>query len=87
MTVVPYISGVWVAQMSAICAIIDVVTAALQTLLDKLGRELEPLLESGDNWQIAVHGGRGGDVMVEVKRTCQVIPPASQKARTCAQHS
>lgn len=63
---------------------IGVVTAALRSLLDKLANELEPLMESGDNWQVAVHGGRGGDVIVKIERTCQ-IAVASQKARSCAQ--
>jgi hypothetical protein len=60
------------------------VTAALRTLIDKLTSELGPLLESGDNWQVAVHGGKGGDVQVEVKRTCQVLNASAQKSKSCS---
>lgn len=62
---------------------IVVVTAALATLINRLARELEPLIESGDNWQIAVHGGRSGDVVVKIERTCQLLgpaPPAKQRS-------
>lgn len=68
--------------MWLICAMIGVVTAALATLINRLSRELEPLLESDDNWQLAVHGGRSGDVVVEVKRTCQVLGPRT-KTQKC----
>ena len=61
-----------------------VVTATLSTLIKKLESELEPLMQSGDNWQISVHGGWGGDVIVKVERTCQVVAASSQKSKSCA---
>ena len=40
-------------------------------------RELAQLMQSGENWQVVLHGGRGGDVVMEVKRTRQLV--ASRK--------
>jgi len=34
-------------------------------------------MQSGENWQVVLHGGRGGDVVMEVKRTRQLV--ASRK--------
>jgi hypothetical protein len=31
-------------------------------------------MTSGENWQIVLHGGKGGDVVMEVKRTRKLVP-------------
>jgi hypothetical protein len=49
------------------------VTATIQPLIDKLARELEPLLESGTNWQLTLHGGRNGHVIIEILRKDEVM--------------
>lgn len=53
-------------------------TAALQTLLNKLGAELGPLLESGCNWQVTLHGGRNGNVKLDILRTDELQIDASK---------
>ena len=36
-------------------------------------------MTSGENWQIVLHGGRGGDVLMEVKRTRKLVPPRKRQ--------
>lgn len=57
-----------------LCYNVGTVTATFAALIQKIARELEPLLESGDNWQLSVHGGHGGDVQLETRRVCKVSP-------------
>jgi hypothetical protein len=41
------------------------VTATFDALINKIQRDLESLVASGNNWQLTVHGGRGGNIKVE----------------------
>jgi hypothetical protein len=50
-------------------------TSTFDAVVSSLARELSQLIQSGENWQIVLHGGRGGDVVMEVKRTRQLVPP------------
>ena len=50
-------------------------TPIVETVVVELTRELSQLMTSGENWQIVLHGGRGGDVLTEVKRTRKLVPP------------
>ena len=56
------------------------VTAALQPLMNKLERELEPLVDSGTNWQLTLHGGRNGHVIIEILRKDEVMLLASERS-------
>lgn len=47
---------------------------ALNDVLSQLTSELPTLLASGQNWQLTLHGGRGGDVRMELLRTREVVP-------------
>ena len=58
-------------------------TPHVETIVTDLAKELSQLIQSGENWQIALHGGRGGDVVMEVKRTRQLLPPRNRHG-TCA---
>jgi len=50
------------------------------SIVSDLAKELSQLMQSGENWQVVLHGGRGGDVVMEVKRTRQLAPPRKQHA-------
>ena len=50
------------------------VAADMESLLNHLSGELASLMTSGQNWQVVLHGGRAGDVRIEVKRTGVVLP-------------
>ena len=52
----------------------------VESIISDLAKELAELLQSGENWQVVLHGGRGGDVVMEVKRTRQLAPPRKQQA-------
>lgn len=45
-----------------------VVSVALTRLIEMLAAELQPLVESGRNWQVTIHGGRNGHVKLEILR-------------------
>lgn len=47
--------------------------------------ELNNLVQSGENWQVVLHHGQGGDVIIEVKRTRRIVPPRKQQGTTIAQ--
>ena len=57
------------------------VTPNVETIVRELAEELWKLIQSGENWQVELHGGRGGDVVMEVKRTRQLVPPRKQQAK------
>lgn len=42
-------------------------------------------MQSGENWQVVLHGGRGGDVVMEVKRSRQLAPPRKQQGVPAAE--
>ena len=42
-------------------------------VLQYLASEVPPLMESGENWQVTLHGGAGGDVIVEVLRKATIV--------------
>ncbi len=46
----------------------------LTSVLADLTTEIAQLMKSGENWQIVLHGGHGGDVAMEVKRTRRLVP-------------
>jgi hypothetical protein len=50
-----------------------------ESIMLDLAREISQLLQTGENWQVVLHGGRGGDVIMEVKRTRQLAPPRKQQ--------
>jgi hypothetical protein len=41
------------------------VAATLEPLIIRLERELQPLVMSGRNWQLTLHGGRNGHIKLE----------------------
>lgn len=46
----------------------------VEAVVKDLVKELAALMTSGENWQIVLHGGRSGDVLMEVKRTRKLLP-------------
>ena len=54
-------------------------TICADIIISDLARELSQLLQSGENWQIVLHGGRGGDVLMEVKRTRKLVLPRKRQ--------
>lgn len=52
---------------------------SIETIVSDLAKELAQLMQSGENWQVVLHGGRGGDVVMEVKRTRQLAPPRKEQ--------
>ena len=63
-------------------------TPTVETVVVDLTRELSQLMTSGENWQIVLHGGRGADVLMEVKRTRKLVPQrrrqGMQAAKPCS---
>lgn len=51
------------------------VAANIATVIAYLSEELPRLIESGENWQLVLHGGRGGDISSEIKTTKQLVRP------------
>jgi hypothetical protein len=51
----------------------------VSAVVASLAGELTQLIRSGANWQVALHGGRGGDVVLEVKRTRQLVAPRKRQ--------
>lgn len=49
-------------------------STVVEAVISDLIKELGQLMASGENWQIVLHGGRGGDVVMEVKRTRKLLP-------------
>lgn len=53
--------------------------SAVEAIVADLINELAQLMTSGENWQIVLHGGKGGDVVLEVKRTRKLRPTEKQR--------
>jgi hypothetical protein len=47
---------------------------AIESVVSALAKEVVQLLQSGENCQSLPHGGRSGDVVMEVKRTHKLVP-------------
>ena len=58
--------------------------AAVEEVLVELSKELTQLMTSGENWQIVLHGGKTGDVVLEVKRTRKLLPMQKQQVQVSA---
>jgi hypothetical protein len=46
---------------------------SIEAVLAYLAQELPQLMQSGENWQVVLHGGRNGDVIVEQVRKATVV--------------
>lgn len=51
----------------------------IDAVLVHLARELPQLMKSGENWQVILHGGRSGDVIIEQTRKAIVVKPPLQR--------
>jgi hypothetical protein len=49
------------------------VAESMDAVLAYLAQELPQLMQSGENWQVVLHGGRNGDVIVEQVRKATVV--------------
>lgn len=49
------------------------VATVVDEIVTQLVPQLATLLASGENWTLTLHGGRGGDVKVEVRTTAQLV--------------
>lgn len=47
--------------------------AMVDVIVKALAPQLVGLLASGDNWTLTLHGGRNGDVRIEVRTTAQLL--------------
>ncbi len=52
----------------------------IRAVLAHLQRELPQLMTSGENWQVTLHGGRSGDIIVEIQRKTTVVRRKRQDA-------
>jgi hypothetical protein len=58
------------------------VAATLESLVNRLERELESLVRSGNNWQLTVHGGRSGHIKLETLIVDELtLEPKDAKAK------
>lgn len=57
---------------------------AVEAVLLDLTKEIAQLMQSGENWQIVLHGGKTGDVVLEVKRTRKLLPVQRQSVQASA---
>ena len=46
---------------------------------------VNPEMTSGEHWQIVLHGGRGGDVLMQVKRTRKLVAPHKREGMTAGE--
>ena len=52
-----------------------------ESLVVVLLPKLAGLLASGDNWTLTLHGGKGGDVKVEVRTTAMLLSPKGERVK------
>lgn len=55
------------------------IAKSIDAVLAHLARELPQLMKSGENWQVILHGGRSGDVIVEQVRKTTVVKQQPQR--------
>lgn len=48
-------------------------------LTEWIRTQVPPLLQSGQNWKITIHGGSGGGVRCEILRFAQILPERKRK--------
>lgn len=58
--------------------------STVEAVIADLTNELTQLMTSGENWQIVLHGGKTGDVVLEVKRTRKLLPTQKQQVAVSA---
>lgn len=58
----------------------------VKIVLDWLAKTLPSLRNSGDNWQITLHGGNQGNVQREIKIVGQLLPTRKQMALEETKH-
>lgn len=51
----------------------------IDAVLDWVKRELPALLASDRNWQLTLHGSRGGDIQSEIKTTGSLLAGRKQR--------
>lgn len=51
----------------------------LEALIAWLCQQAPVLMQSGDNWKITLHGGRGGDIKAEVQRNTEILSPRKMR--------
>lgn len=53
--------------------------ADIDALTEWIRHQVPPLLQSGHNWKITIHGGSGGGVRCEIMRIAQILPERKRK--------